>query len=97
MNTSIRDLIFMKTLFWVQVHDIPVRFMNKDVAESLCEVVGELHKSTKAVDDEGGYFFWVRVLIDITLLLCRGRIITMVNGDKNWVSFKYERLLNFCF
>ena len=30
--------------------------MNKDMAESLCEVVGEVQKSTKVVDNEGGYF-----------------------------------------
>ena len=71
--------------------------MNKDVAESLCEVVGEVQKSTKVVDNEGGYFIRVRVLIDVTLPLCRGRVITMENGEKNWVSAEYERLLNFCF
>ena len=43
--------------------------MNKDVVESLCEVVGEVQKSTKVVDNEGGYFIRVRVLIDVTLPL----------------------------
>ena len=49
------------------------------------------------MDNEGGYFIRVRVLIDVTLPLCRGRVITMENGEKNWVSFKYEQLPNFCF
>lgn len=41
----------------------------------------------------------VRVSIDITLPLCRGRLISFENGDKGegWVSFKYERLPNICY
>ena len=41
----------------------------------------------------------VRVSIDVTLPLCRGRLISFENGDKGegWVSFKYERLPNICY
>ena len=73
-----------------------MRFITKKVAESLCETVGEVQKLIGAVDDEGGHFIRVRVLIDITLPLCQGRVITM-DGDKNWVSFKDEQLPNLCF
>ncbi|KAK9983809.1 hypothetical protein SO802_033334 [Lithocarpus litseifolius] len=74
------DLVFKKALFWVQVHNIPVRFINTKVAEGICDIVSEVQKSTKVVDDDGGYFIRVRVSIDITLPLCRGRVITMENG-----------------
>ena len=93
----VRDLVFTKALFWVQVHNISVRFMNTKVAEGICDIVGDIQKSTKVVDDDGGYFMRVRVSIDITLPLCRGRVITMENGEKHWVNFKYECLPNFCF
>ena len=93
----VRDLVFTKALFWVQVHNILVRFMNTKVAEGICDIVDEIQKSTKVVDDDGIYFMRVRVSIDITLPLCRGRVITMENGEKHWVNFKYERLPNFCF
>lgn len=36
----VKALEFSKVLVWVQVHDIPVRFMNRKVAEGLCKVVG---------------------------------------------------------
>ena len=49
------------------------------------------------VDEVGGHYIRVRVLIDISLPLCQGRLITMENGRKIRISFKYERLLNFCF
>ena len=81
----------------MQVHNILVRFMNTKVAEGICDIVGKMQKSTKVVDDDGGYFIRVQVSIDITLPLCQGRVITMKNGEKHWVNFKYKRLLNFCF
>lgn len=64
---------------------MPVRFMTKKVAKSLCETVREVQKSTDAVDDEGGHFIQVRVLIDVTLPLCRVHLITMENRVKNWI------------
>ena len=35
--------------------------------------------------------------LDISLPLCRGRLITLENGNKHWVSFKYEHLPNICY
>ena len=55
----VRDLVFTKALFWVQVHNNPVRFMNTKVAEGICDIVGDIQKSTKVVDDDGGYFMRV--------------------------------------
>lgn len=91
------NLVFSKTLFWVQVHDIPIRYMTKEVAENICDIIGEVHKSTDVVTNEGGHFIRVQVMIDITLPLCRGRVITLENGLKHWVQFRYERLPNLSF
>ena len=89
-DIPVRDLVFKTTLFWVQVHDIPVRFMTRKVAEEICDTIGEVQKSIGAIDDEGGHFIRVHVLIDISLPLCRGRLITTENGGKIWISFKKE-------
>ena len=96
-DTPARYLIFNKATFWVQVHDIPLRYMTRQMAECLCEIIGEVQKSTGAVDEEGGHFMRVRVTHDINLPLCRGRVITLAEGGKSWVSFKYERLPNLCY
>ena len=96
-DTPARELRFNKATFWVQVHDIPIRYMSQKVAESLCETVGEVIRSIGAADEEGGRFMRVRVTIDLNLPLCRGRLVSLANGDKVWVYFKYERLPNICY
>ena len=39
----------------------------------------------------------VRVRIDVTKRLVRGKKITIEGGEGRWVQFKYERLPNFCY
>ena len=95
--TPIQDLDFSRATFWVQVHNIPIRYLTKKVAECICETVGEVHKSTGEVNEDVGNFIQVRVTLDINLPLCRGRVVTLESGDKRWVSFKYERLSNLCY
>uniref|UniRef100_A0A7N2M535 DUF4283 domain-containing protein n=1 Tax=Quercus lobata TaxID=97700 RepID=A0A7N2M535_QUELO len=83
-----KDLAFNKVLFWVQVHDIPISFQTRKVAEKLCETVGEIQRSNGATDDDRGNFFWVRVMVDVTSPLCRGWVITLPNGNKHWIKFR---------
>lgn len=42
-------------------------------------------------------FKGVRVNIDISLSLCRGRVVTLANGKNSWFTFKYKRLPNICY
>jgi len=50
-----------------------VRFLNRKVAEDLCEVVGLVCKVDDVNEMDGGSVMRVRVLIDINTSLCRGR------------------------
>ena len=96
-DVLVNELVFNKVPFWVQVHDIPCSFLTRKVAEKLCDIVGEVQKSIGAMDDDRGSFFRVRVMGDTTLPLCRGKVISLTNGSKSWVNFKYERLPNVCY
>ena len=71
--------------------------MKRDVAEEICEVVGVVDRSPKDSEVESGSFLRIRVSVDVSLPLCRGRIISMEDGIENWVTFKYERLPNICY
>ena len=93
----IKDLNFDKIPIWVQLHDIPLRFMNKAVAEKLCAVVRTVWQDIEEGETDGGSFLRMKVSIDVNKPLCRGRLISIPHGEQSWVSFKYERLPNICY
>uniref|UniRef100_A0A7N2LC90 Uncharacterized protein n=1 Tax=Quercus lobata TaxID=97700 RepID=A0A7N2LC90_QUELO len=68
MNSTTSSIFFVE-IFIVQ--EIPVRFKTRKVAEEICDTIEEVQKSTSAVDEEGGHFIRVQVLIDISLPLCQ--------------------------
>ncbi|KAL0017099.1 hypothetical protein SO802_004168 [Lithocarpus litseifolius] len=93
----ISELCFNKVSLWVQIHDIPIRILNRGMDEEICDIVGEVCKDTDISEMEGGNFFRVRVTVDVTFSLCRGRRISLENGEAGWVSLKYKRLPIICY
>lgn len=59
--------------------------------------MGTVEQQRDAVEMKGGNFMRVRVAVDVTKPLCRGRMITWDHGREGWVSFMYERLPNICY
>ena len=93
-NSLVEELSFDKVSFWVQVHNIPIRYRNRSVAEDICDSIGQVHRSAKNSEGGGGSYMRVQVTLDVYQPLCRGRVIKLEEGEKIWVSFKYERLPN---
>ena len=71
--------------------------MNVRAAKKICEVLGRVIPSTNLRESEGGNFIRVRVSMDVTGPLCRGRLVSLGKEKQVWVSFKYERLPNICY
>ena len=96
-DKSLNPSELKKVAFWVQVFNIPVRFRNREIAEQIYEAIGTIIHPSDAHDSDGGNFIRVRVLVDISLPLCKGRLIALEDSREHWVSFKYERLPNLCY
>jgi len=88
---------FSKSPFWIQVHDIPLICMNREVRYKIGGTIGRVEE----VDVIGEGLGWgrclrIRVYLDITKPLERGRALSL-NGKMVWVNFIYEKLPHFCF
>lgn len=76
-NSSVDELKLDRTSFWVQVHGLSIKFMNVKAAEKICEVLGRVIPTANPRESEGGNFIQVRVSMDVTNPLCRGRLVSL--------------------
>ena len=51
-ETNVGDMEFSKVTFWVQVHDLPIKFRTRKIAEQLCKVIGTVTKGTDEEETE---------------------------------------------
>ncbi len=95
---AIEDVVFRETSLWVQLHGLPIRKMNLEVANTLVSSLGRVEQiSNGDTNADGGQAMRIRVRLDVTKPLCRGRKARLEKGHETWISFKYERLPNFCY
>ena len=82
-NIPITEIKFTYSLFWAQIHDLPVLSLNKEVSETIGRTLGRVEFAPDCIEDRGGRpCMRVRVLVDITKPLCRGRKILMDNDQE---------------
>ena len=55
-ETDEGDMEFKKVTFWVQVHNLPVRFWTRRIAEQLCEAIGIVNVVMDEAKIEGENF-----------------------------------------
>ena len=73
-------------------------YQTKSVGWSIGATLGEVEKVD--ANEKGfclGKFKRVRVLMDISIPLCRGQKVRLGEHGLKWVEFKYERLSIFCY
>ena len=71
-TTSVDALKLDSVLIWVQVHHFPVSYLNRGVAEDLCEAICMVDRSANDTEVDRGNFFRIQVRVDISIPLCRG-------------------------
>ena len=84
--------------FWVQIFNLPLNCRTKEIGWAIGSKLGEVMEVD--VSDAGvqwGRCLGIRVRLDVTKKLVRGKKITVEGGECKWVNLKYERLSNFCY
>lgn len=83
-----------KIFFWIQVHNILLFYMRKEVDFSIGESWGDV---LKVNFDENGMCWGMRVKIHILKPLTKGMKLQLENGGCTWVDFQFKWLHDFCF
>ena len=97
-NDAVKDLVFDKTVFWVQLHDIPVCDMTPKAAAEIGRVCGDVLPGIRDWgNQDGSTFMRIRVRVNTSKPLCRGRKLHREDGEIGWTRFKYERLPILCY
>ena len=84
--------------FWVQIFNLPLNCRTKEIGQAIGGKLGEvLEIDVQESGVQWGMCLRVKVCIDVTKRLVRGKKITVEGEECRWVNFKYERLPNFCY
>lgn len=71
--------------------------LDPETAYELGETIGPVSPSDNVKELVGGDFLRVKVKVDVSRTLCRSRKAVLEDNKEIWVSFKYEKLPNFCY
>lgn len=86
-NKPIKEVEFNKVEFWIQMHDLPYKFMNPETAIEIGKTISEVFIPQGESEMRGGTFIQIRVLVEISRPLCRGKKVTFEDDLEGWVSF----------
>lgn len=90
-------MVFTKESFWVQLHNLPLAYMNEDIGRQVGDTIGVV----KDCDVQEDGFSWGKVFrmymeLDLHKPISWERILNLM-GDKVWVPLTYEKLPKLCF
>ncbi|KAH7842462.1 hypothetical protein Vadar_005596 [Vaccinium darrowii] len=100
-GVAVSEIEFSSCPFWVQVHGLPVEKMSRTNAEIIGRRIGNL-LGIEACSDGlllHRSFLRVRVEINLSQPLPKGFWLKKKHADGKdlWISYKYERLSDFCY
>jgi hypothetical protein len=93
-----REVQLTKVPFWIQVHNLPARFMSQKVGKNIADYIGEYLEYDEKNDNlPWRKYMRIHVLVDVRLPLKRTKKIKKPEGESRIVQFRYERLGTFCY
>ena len=93
-----KEISLRWSLFWIQIYNLPLKSMTSGtdyvIGGKIREVL-EVDVPEKGV--QWGKYLRVKVNIDTTRKIMRGKKVCIKGNSERWVFFQYERLPNFCY
>ncbi|XP_030930790.1 uncharacterized protein LOC115956604 [Quercus lobata] len=92
------NISFSHSSFWVQIWGIPFELMIEETGKAVGDKIGKLLEVDKrSWQLDQAKYMRVRVEIPLNKPLQRGGYLLNGEGEKVWVTFKYERLPTVCY
>ncbi|XP_075645328.1 uncharacterized protein LOC142616339 [Castanea sativa] len=88
---AVKDIKFDRSPFWIQIHGLPTMCQTKEVGMSIGATLGEVEKVD--ANEKGfclGSYLRIRVNLDVSMPLCRGRKVRLGGYGAKWVDFRYR-------
>ncbi|XP_040996158.1 uncharacterized protein At4g02000-like [Juglans microcarpa x Juglans regia] len=93
---SLQEVDLRYLAFWIQIHGLPLELVTQENAEKIGRVIGNLLGFDHIVAFVKR-FLRIRVEIDTSKPLLDGFILPQLNRQPAKITFKYERLSEFCY
>ena len=95
---SAANVVLDRVSLWVQIWGAPFDMVSPQVAVEIGGRIGAVEEVEKQrSNDSLSLFMRVRVSISVSKPLRRGCFVSDSEGNRTWLSFKYERLGMFCY
>ena len=82
----------------MQIHNLPLNNRTRETRWEIGSKLGEVLEVDVAESGvQWGRYLRVKVKVDVSKKLVRGKKIAFEGREQRWIAFKYERLPNFCY
>lgn len=98
-EVSPQEIYFDMNPFWIQVHNLPMEFLNITNVATILKNVGTVTEIEESIVDGRilKTFIRAKVQVDVTKPLPTGCWVPRKDLPKIWVIYMYERLQGLCF
>lgn len=96
---SLQEIDLKMSIFWVQIHGLPLEYMTTANAERRARKLGNFIQVEQATDMKVILRKYMRVQVEINVEnpLPDGFPLSRPRKQATWISFTYERLSKFCY
>ncbi|XP_016727842.1 uncharacterized protein [Gossypium hirsutum] len=97
-DKTMEEYDFNHTPFWVRIANIPMEYMDRDMAMEVGSAIGEV-LAIDWRDRDGGWTEYMRIRINIDINKPLQRVVYFTNhgGEEFVCSIRYEKLPRFCY